>query len=322
MAKAIDLTGKKYGKLSIVDRAGSNKDGRALWNCVCDCGNTLVAIGKNITNGNTRSCGCIRSESARKRLNDITGKRFYMLTVLNLAKTNKNGTLWRCVCDCGNFHLAYTSNLISGHTKSCGCLKVEYGKSKLIDLTGQVFGLLTVIDRVDKNKNINDENVYWNCLCECGNKTRVSGMSLKRGTSQSCGCYAKKLRTIHGMSDTRINRIWRHMINRCTNKNNDGYHNYGGRKINPITVCDEWRYSFIAFYNWAMANGYADNLSIDRIDNDKGYCPENCRWTTKAIQNRNKRPESNTGINGVNYELKRNKYRVEISANGICIYIG
>lgn len=155
--------------------------------------------------------------------------------------------------------------------------------SKRLDFTGQKFGYLTVveIDPTVKNGRTN-----WKCLCKCGNYTTVVAYQLRSGKTISCGCrrYETKNQT-HGMKHTRLYETWCGMKKRCYNHNEPCYFRYGGK---GITVCDEWKYDFMSFYNWSMENGYSDELTIDRIDNSKGYAPDNCRWITHAEQQRNK----------------------------------
>lgn len=129
---------------------------------------------------------------------------------------------------------------------------------------------------------------YWNCECDCGTKNKVLEYNLKIGQSKSCGCLAGELTAkrhlTHGMEKTRQYGIWRHMIYRCCRPKERGYHNYGGR---GIKVCDKWK-TFIGFWE-DMKDGYSDELSIDRINNDGNYCKENCRWATMTEQQRNRR---------------------------------
>lgn len=175
---------------------------------------------------------------------DLKGKKYNKLTAIEEVGKDKSGTYrWLCKCDCGGTVIVKTSELKNGHVKSCGCAKSEAAKRRIKD-TGFAF------------------------------------------------CNSRKT---HGMSNTRIYRIWKDIKRRVKNPNRQNYKFYGAR---GITICQEWEESFEAFYEWAIKNGYEDNLEIDRIDNDKGYCPKNCHWVTRAENSNNKRTSRLVTYNG------------------------
>lgn len=167
---------------------------------------------------------------------------------------------------------------------------------------GQRFGRLTVIRDVGKTKGY---DTIWECKCDCGKITYVGGYWLRTGYTRSCGCLRAELTRERGyqnkgkkhrrkegdvsLTPTRGDRlytIWCGMKTRCYNPKNRSYRWYGAR---GITICEEWKKSFQAFKEWSLANGYTPTLTIDRIDNDRGYAPDNCRWATLLEQRHNQR---------------------------------
>ena len=158
----------------------------------------------------------------------------------------------------------------------------------------------------------------------CGTEFKANTNNILRGTTKSCGCYQKRMASesnkTHGLGYTRLYDIWRTLKGRTLNPKNKHYNDYGGR---GITICEEWL-DIHNFYNWAMSNGYSDELSIDRIDNDGNYCPENCRWTTKTIQSRNQRIQKNniSGFKGVYFNKASKKFVARIKINYKTIYLG
>ena len=223
------------------------------------------------------------------KFKDLTGQKFGRLTVIERAENDKSGNVrWRCRCECGNFCVVAGGKLTSEHTQSCGCLKREPSYN-FQDLTGKIFGKLTVLERV-KNKG---EKVCWRCRCKCGNTCIVQGNSLKNGDTQSCGCLRHKSppNKTHGMKGTNVYGVWSSIKTRCFNPKRKAYKNYGGR---GITMYPAWVNDFQAFYNYVsqLPHFGEEGYTLDRIDNDGNYEPNNLRWTDRKTQARNRRNNS------------------------------
>ena len=181
----------------------------------------------------------------------------------------------------------------------------------MIDMVGHKYGILTVLERLATD-------YQCLCLCECGNKTAVRMNDLRTGNTTSCGCLSSK-RTMgdrtrkHGMKDTKVYEVWSSMRKRCNNPNCAAYKNYGGR---GIKVCDRWS----KFANFYEDMGEPNGLTIERVDNDGDYCPENCKWIPLEEQGKNKRCQNKFGIAGLT--KRGNSYRARIPFNGKQVNIG
>lgn len=220
------------------------------------------------------------------------GQKIGMLTVISFrteSRNSKKRMFIDYVCDCGN-RCAFRSDKAR---HDCGCLK----KSLLPELIGRKFGSLLVTE-VDSSKR----KKHWICKCDCGSNASVSTFNLVSGQTVSCGCLRKHMLSLrqkrHGKSGTNIYLRWRSMLHRCLDKTNKRYTDYGGR---GITVCDEWL-NFSNFYS-DMGDPPSKSHQIDRIDNNKGYCKENCRWVTNSQNSRNKRDTVMVVVDGCSVPL-------------------
>ena len=190
----------------------------------------------------------------------------------------------------------------------------------LEDLSGKVFGRLTVISFNGRSGS----QYLWNCQCECGKTNTPSRSSLVSGKSKSCGCLARERsaesQTKHGKSKDRVYKIYIGMKKRCNNKNSSNFKNYGAK---GIKLCSRWEDSFDNFFE-DMGDGYRDNLTIDRIDGEKGYSKDNCRWATMQVQNSNKgKTKANkSGVVGVHFCKVRKKWLAKITKNGEVSILG
>lgn len=224
-ARMVDLAGVRFGRLTAVEPDGKSR-GRITWFCRCDCGESKSVVSSRLTQGITKSCGCLLR-------NDLSGQRFGRLVAVSYSHTRRAKCMWRCKCDCGNETMVISGQLASNQTQSCGCLVREISARRLT-----------------------------------GGAIRPP---MKRG----------------GASVTHRAEFmaWLDMKRRCTSQSSVSFAGYGGRGID---VCSRWMESFDNFIQ-DMGSRPSGGYSIDRIDNDRGYSPDNCRWATRTAQMRNQR---------------------------------
>lgn len=269
-------------------------------------------------------------EDKPKGFVDYTGFKTGKVTVLNfdswhIQPSGQRKSKWLCSCECGNEFVAMGSNLKKeGHTTSCGCEKkqtlakyrekVASGEWIPEKLKGQKFGRLTVVEFTRWNRISDDQQVsMWNCLCDCGNSIEMRRSYLHATEVPSCGCHRSEvlsaLQTKHGMNGTPTHKSWSKMKERCyleSYKEKDYYQARG------IKVCERWLESFENFFE--DMGERPEGTSLDRIDPDKGYSPDNCRWSDLTIQAYNRRMNTNntSGRTGV-FQLRNGNWQAIIS---------
>lgn len=240
-----------------------------------------------------------------KKKTELKGKKFGDLTVIEYL----GSSYWLCACECGEKVKVRADSLVGGMKQNCGCKS-----SRKLKLEGQKFGKLTVINLDHTTKR----GTFWRCKCDCGNEKVIKGTSLvsKTRPTKSCGCIVKekspanlpKHKCItHNMTGTKFYGVWNSMIMRCHNPNSKSYPRYGA---NGITVCNEWR-EFKNFYE-DMYSAYSDGVSIDRIDNTKGYSKENCRWVDMKVQCNNRSSNHQLTYKGKTYTLAEASEKFDI----------
>ena len=321
MSKKKDLTNKKFGSLTVLKKCGINNEGRVIWLCHCDCGEEREVTGKSLLQKKVTRCKkkCTLTE-------DLSGKTFGFLKVIRRAGSDKHGFA-RFFCRCINLvdHIDYHINGQKHNIfKKCGndiyvngialrsslkqkrkipkccasCSRKLAGKLRteknLPDLTGQTFGRLTVIHKIIRGEG-RQKRTLWKCFCSCGSKRKtyvrtesLIGKSVR--PIRSCGCLQREYARantnnfIHGLSDHPLYCVWANIKARTENSKNTAFVRYGAR---GIVFCKNWK-DPANFIKWALENGWAKGLHIDRIDNEKGYSPENCQFIT-PLENTMKR---------------------------------
>lgn len=188
------LSGKRFSRLTVIKESHQDKRKQVIWECKCDCGSFTKVSTNNLNSGNTKSCGCYEKDMARNAAKKrMIGKTFGRLKVVSLHN-GEGDLLWDCECLCGGKALTRTTDLTSGHTKSCGCLQKERAsESSKANLSGGRFGRLIVIKEIGTKDYGGSSKVKWLCKCDCGNHTELFTSTLTTGNTKSCGCLSKEM---------------------------------------------------------------------------------------------------------------------------------
>ena len=191
MSKACDLIGRRFGKLTVIEKTELKEDRYTVWHCRCDCGNECNVNTKRLNRGTITNCGCVPKKAMNNgsKAADLTDMVFGSLTALYRTENHGDRTAWLCRCVCGNEVVVTTHDLRAGKTKSCGCL--SHANPSYRDLTGMQIGRLRVLSKTDKRDY--KGSIYWRCRCSCGNVCLYSADSLIYGHIVSCGCYRKEV---------------------------------------------------------------------------------------------------------------------------------
>lgn len=191
MPKKLDLKGKKYGNLTVLGQIKSDSKYQT-WECRCDCGNIVRVDSRHLRSGAVTSCGCVKNESTKKHVGrkaeDLTGRVFGRLTVIERVENRKSLVMWKCRCSCGQLTVASSHDLTIGLKKSCGCLRKV--SRRRMDITGKRYGKLVAIYPLGRTDE--SGSMLWSCRCDCGNEVNASVSCLNKGNNKSCGCLKKE----------------------------------------------------------------------------------------------------------------------------------
>lgn len=246
-----DLTGRTFGKLTAL-RCAEGSRSRAMWDCRCECGREKRVSYHNLVNGCTKSCGCSRGAAKAK---DLTGQRFGRLTVVGRADDQKGA--WKCRCDCGNETMARANSLLSGNTRSCGCLQSERRRAAYRDLAGQRFGRLVALEPAEKRRS---GSVVWKCRCDCGQECEHPAKTLVEGRALSCGCLRREndalQKSLHYVDGTCVEFV--ENMGKLRSNNTSGY---PGLKY----VKEKWQVRITFKKKTYYLGAYADKAEAIRV---------------------------------------------------------
>lgn len=298
-----DLIGKTFGDLTVIGYGEKyDRDNKRLYTCKCICSEITYATRYQLISGEKKRCNKCRIERLIKLNEDSSiipdeefiGNTYNKITVIGKSdiKNSQGKTLYDCYCACSpDIIRRYKKfDIVTGNIKSCGCLLADIidKKNKEFEesMIGKQYGYLTIIKRADKQDT--NHNSRWLCQCDCGVKIIKFKSELDkkdRVHPLSCGCMNPYKQYAFGEDEQRLRSIYLGMRSRCLRKENASFKNYGGR---GISICKEWMMNPRKFFEWAFDNGYRPDLTIDRVDVDKDYSPENCAWKTFHEQQYNK----------------------------------
>lgn len=272
MGKKIDLTGQKFGRLTVLERAENDNRGKTRWLCRCECGNEKIISRDNLISGHTQSCGCYNIDTLVKRHkgNSLVGQRFGKLVVLvdDGTRDKRQRIMYKCQCDCGTITYAAATDLRIGTKKSCGCL-ASHDFRKRVKI-GEVYGRLTVLEKTDRKQQ---SFIIYKCQCQCGNIIEVTSHNLKSGHTKSCGCLKSlgEARITTLLRDNGIQFQSEKRFDDCKDKRPLPFDFYI-ENLYVIEYDGSQHYECDKNHGWNDISSYLQTQKHDKIKND--YCKE------------------------------------------------